>query len=574
MIPRFLNLSDQERNVYHVTSSFLKGRLEEQATIDWALGLRPNDTIKRFALLDLLDGLDGKRIGEPWRSAWRLIEESWSKPPIDEYNPKEYFIKKRLHSGERSGAIIAQIVELVEPRLKVEPLPAYHRENKNPRKKPKLVGELLSTGLTSRKMFDPAILGLDGITEAHFLKFLASALDFAVTNGLDIARRIGWNGKSDFGRLGSLYRIYFVPPPYLHGGYEPDEFHRGIAPSTKLLNSVLSRLVEVDISCAQEFARRWKLSGSPVYIRLWSSLSRDPRITPADEVGSFLLSSTDKLFWGINDYPEIAELRAVRFSELAPHTQTALTARIRKKPPREHWPKKVIASEVKLAQVYWAVRELLRIEVAGACLPKRDKAWLDEKKPEFPDLKNIRRVDYGFLGMPRGQWRQQTPDIKYYALKGEERLEALEADLSSKDARPIDVLLGQHRTGLKTAIRPIYSQTSNLYLMAVVPSQRSGNTSAGHTLPRAEMTQTITCRQSALVSWPSSPGYRRRPSGRLSKEFQPGSQHGRNRLWTFLVVWMSGSRFGPLPSRSQIKGRAARNKRNSRQPLDLNQISR
>lgn len=522
MIPRFLNLGDQERNVYNVTSSFLKGRLEEQATIDWALGLRPNDMIKRFALLDLLDRLDGKRIGEPWRSAWRLIEESWSKPPIDEHNPKEYFIKERLHSGERSGAIIAQIVELVEPRLKVEPLPTYHRENKNPRKKPKLVGELLFTRLTSRKMFDPAIFGLNGITDAQFLKFLASALDFAVTNGLDIARRIGWNGKRDFGRPGSLYRIYFVPPPYLHGGYEPDKFHRGIAPSTKLLNAVLSRLVEVDISCAQEFVRRWKLTGSPVYTRLWSSLSRDPRVTPADEVGAFLLSSTNKLFWGVNDYPEIAEIRAVRFSEFAPHVQTALTARIRKKPPREHWSKKVGASEVKRAQVYWAVRELRRIEVAGACLPKHDKTWLDEKIPEFPDLANMRQVDYGFLGMPRGQWRQPTPDMKYYSMKGEERLKALEADLSSKDARPIDVLFGPASDWIKQGNLNLYSQTSNLHLTAAIPSQRSGNTSAGHTLPWVEMTQTLTW-QSALVSWSSSPGYRRRPSGRLSTEFQPGS---------------------------------------------------
>lgn len=437
MMPRWVNLNDQERNVYHATYSFLKGRLEEHAAIEWALRLRPNDTINRFALLDLLDGTDGKGIGEPWRSAWRLIEEGWSKPPIDERNPNEYFIEERLRGGERSGAIIARIVELVEPRLKVEPFPAYHR-SKNLKKRPKQVGELLSIGLTSRKMFDPAILGLDGIADAHFLNPLASALDFAVTNGLDIARHIGWDGEPPLYQLGYLYRVYFVPPPYTQGGHEPDEFHRGIAPSTKLLNAVVSRLVEVDISSAQEFIRRWKLTRSPVHIRLWASLSRDPRTTPADEVGTFLLSLTDELFWGVNDYPEIAELRAVRFSEHAPHVQTALTARIRKKPPREHWPKEAGAGEIKGYQVYWAVREIKRIDVAGASMPKRDKTWLDKKIHEFPDLAKMRQVDHGFLGIPRGWWRQPTSDMKYYSLNREERLKALEADLSSKDIRSID----------------------------------------------------------------------------------------------------------------------------------------
>ncbi len=451
MIPRWVNLSDQERNAYHAMSSFLKGRLEEQATIDWALGLRPNDTIKRFALLDLLDSQDGKKIREPWRSAWRLIEESWSKPPIDEHNPNEYFIQGRLRGGERSGAIIARIVELVEARLEVGPL----RRKRNPRKKPKQVSELLSTGLTSRRMFDPAILGLDGITDAHFLKSLASALDFAVTNGLDIARRIGWDGKSGFWPLGWLYRVYFAPPTkYPQGEPELDTFHRGIAPSTKLLNAVVSRLMEVDNSSALKFIRRWKLTSSPVHIRLWASFSRNPEVTSSDEAGAFLMSLPDRTFWDLKEYPEIAELRSLRFSELSPQVQAAITARIRRSPPK-NWFNMLSAEEINRERAYWTARELRRIEVAGAHLPIKDKKWLDSKIPDFKDLAEMNRIDTGFPGIMKTRWRQPTPDTKYYLLEGEERLKALEADLSSNDSRSIDDPFGPASDWIKQGTREL-----------------------------------------------------------------------------------------------------------------------
>jgi hypothetical protein len=49
-------------------------------------------------------------------------------------------------------------------------------------------------------------------------------------------------------------------------------------------------------------------------------------------VGTLLLSLDDRRFWDLHDYPEIAELRAVRFGELGPNEKAAVTARIRKRP--------------------------------------------------------------------------------------------------------------------------------------------------------------------------------------------------------------------------------------------------
>ena len=121
MRPRWANLNELDRAAFRATIAFLNGRLEERATVDWALRLKPNDTIKRLALLDLIDSPEGRKISEPWRSAWRLIEESWNNPAVEDHaSTGAYDVQHRLRAGDRSGSLVTAIVELVAPRLKVE----------------------------------------------------------------------------------------------------------------------------------------------------------------------------------------------------------------------------------------------------------------------------------------------------------------------------------------------------------------------------------------------------------------------------------------------------------------------
>ena len=433
MRPRWANLNEKEWASFRATIAFLNGRIEERATIDWALRLKPNDPVKRLALLDLIDSPAGQKISEPWRSAWRLIEESWNNPAIEDHaSTGVYDAQHRLRTGDRSGSLVTAIVELVAPRLKVKPFSDLDLHYRKPPKRPQKVEDLFSVGLTSGEIIDPGLLEIGGLTDHSFLGSLAIALDSAVVNGLDIARRIGWDGERRLWQLGLLYRVYYVPvAERADGEHEPDEFNRGIAPSAKLLHAVVSRLVDIDISDAVEFVRRWKLTNSPVHLRLWAALARDPRVVPANEVGASLLSLDDRCFWNLHDFPEIAELRAKRFNELAPQVQATLTGRIRKRPPRNQWPRKADVDQVENARLHWAVRELRRIEIAGSLLSKRDKAWLDMRIHEFPNLVKMARLDEGFLGSPKAHWVQPNPDSRYDLLVGEERLKALEAALSS-----------------------------------------------------------------------------------------------------------------------------------------------
>lgn len=433
MTARWVGLSENERAAFHAVTAFLQGRLEDRATIDWALKLSPNDAVQRLALLEQIDSLQGRKIGEPWRTAWRLIEESWNQPQVDPHASVEaYHIRDRLTQGERTGSLVTAIVQLVAPRLEIKPFSNLDLSFRKPPKRPKNVEDLFSVGLTSGEIVDPDELGLGNLTDRAFLVSLAHALDAAVASGLDIARFMGWHQSSQTWRMGMLYRVHYAPVAERNADeHEPDEFHRGIAPSVKLLHAVVQRLANVDISEAATCVRCCKLANTPIQARLWAALSLDRRVTPANEAADWLLALDQERFWDLHGYPEIAELRAKRFGEFEPQKQAAITNRIRKRPPRNHWPREADADHVERGRFYWVVQELRRIELAGATLPKRDKAWLDARIHEFPDLKRMARLDYSFLTSPKAQWVEPNPDDRYDFLSGEERLKALESALSS-----------------------------------------------------------------------------------------------------------------------------------------------
>lgn len=429
----WVNLNKLDRELFSAVIAFLNGRLEERTTLEWALRLKLNETISRLALLDLIDSPDGLKIAEPWRSAWRLVEESWNNPAIeDNASTGVYDAQERLRAGDRSGSLIRAIVELVAPKLRVEPFSDAHLHFRKPPKRPRKVEELFSVWLTSGSIVDPSLLDLENLADRSFLSSLALALDAAVVDGLETGRRIGWDGGHRLWKLGELHRVYYLPvAERADGENEPDAFNKGIAPAVKLLHTVVMRLIDIDFSVGVEFVRRWKSINSPIHLRLWAAMSRDSRVATSDELGSFLLSLDDRRFWNLRDYPEIAELRAKRFSSLDSKVRGKLTSRIRKCPPRNQWPRDVDADRLKKARLYWAVRELRRIQIAGSGLTQIDITWLDASLREFPELVQMARFDEGFSGSPKVRSVEPNPDSRFNLFSGEQRLKELEAALSS-----------------------------------------------------------------------------------------------------------------------------------------------
>ncbi len=421
-------LNDRDEAMMRAAVTFLEGRLEKKETVEWALHLLPGDLIKRHAILELLSRPEGTNLREPWRSTWRLIQESWNEPAVDRYGIQPVMVQDRIRSGERSGALVSAIVDLVAPRLKVDKYQSWHAQFYGLRESPRTFRDLLLATITSgdeihstSRQLASALAQLD---EGEFLLSLANALDAAVLRGLGIARRIGWMRVHLY-----LRRVHYVTEP--ESGEEDrvlDGGGPGFAPSVKLLYAVVSRLFDIDGPSALGFVRRWKHTDSPMHLRLWAAMSRDSRITPAGEVGEFFLQLDFGVFWDVNHHPEIAELRARRFAEFDDTTQKAVIRRIRRRPPRNLWRGHLGADQIEQARLYWVVRELKRIEIAGAALSQRAKEWLDSKIGQFPDLVEMDRIDEGFLDLdsPRGELVAEHPDRSLDNLQGDARLQVLE----------------------------------------------------------------------------------------------------------------------------------------------------
>lgn len=427
-------LNDKDRAAYRAAISFLENRLEERETVEWSLRLDSNDTTKRMAVCHLVDQRQPRELMEPWKTAWALIKESWSDPAPDDLDRLDiYEIQRRLNSGERSGSLAAEIANLVKPRLELEPFSKFHSFYGKPPKRPKTIEDLFSASLGGAELIDLGVLKLEDINEKNFLWSLALFLESAIHGALDAAKRIGWDGEDRYWKTGRLNRVYYVQPTRrAQGDSEPDAFNHGIAPSVKLLHAVVIRLSEIDINTAADFTRRLMAVNTPVHIRLWTALSFNPEITPIDEVEQFLFALNDRRFWDVHFYPEIAELRSRRFNELSSKIKTTIISRIKKGPPRSQWPKDAEDERVKKAQIYWAVRELKRIEIAGGEISSDIRNWMEDNIQDFQDLLAMNQIDEGFPEAPKTTCVQPRPDSKYDLLEGDERLKALEKALATE----------------------------------------------------------------------------------------------------------------------------------------------
>lgn len=426
------NLDEPGKIAVRIALEFLKGRLNSRETLEWALSSLPHDAVRRTAIHELLSGQEGSRLKEPFLSAWRLIEESWDgmaqfgSPTVDIHR-----IQERLKSGDRSGGVIDLINRLVTPLLKVEKRTS---NGISPIEKirQRRVDDLFDAKLTSPGLVDLKVLRIDTLNDADFLSQLANALEASLQNGMDIAKRIGWDGKTKLWRLGFLYRVEYTNKKSINGNDgDEDQRHVGIAPVVKLLHVVVKRLAELNPAAATRVVQQWKLMPDPIHLRLWSALSKAGSISPATEVGEKLLSLPDGAFWNFTEYPEVAELRAIRFCDFAADTQVKMASRIRKGPPKRLISRNVPPDQIEALRLHKSLLELRRIEVAKGELPRAAQNWVVANINQFPDLVAMDSVDHHFRKSGVAYWHGPVPDTQFDHLSGESRLRILEASLSS-----------------------------------------------------------------------------------------------------------------------------------------------
>lgn len=126
-------------------------------------------------------------------------------------------LRDRLVNGDRSGALISAIVDLLAPRLEVKAIQERPWWPFTRPRHPKTFEDLLSANLTSLNLGDlndDGDLNIGRVSEILFLKELANALAAAVQRGLNVTSRIYRTDKSHEVPWESPHRVYFVRSSY------------------------------------------------------------------------------------------------------------------------------------------------------------------------------------------------------------------------------------------------------------------------------------------------------------------------------------------------------------------------
>ncbi len=427
-----------EKEIFLSTISFFKGRLEDVQSVELALNLDAKDDINRAALTHLV-GDENDSLSEPWNTAWHLIVQSFSESPVMDTAAKLETVKKisrRIEAADHLLSVVSDVLDLVGPRLEIR-LPGIRSKRRMRLPQPRSLQDLVSARLTSVRDVNPRELGIYKMdTPSHLgpLLVLAQELLENIEHSLALGREVGWSGDYRLTHIGNLYRVDYVRSEDLRGPQlEPDTYHRGISPSVKLLHAVVEQLAVLQHPMAKDLIRSWKESRSPIYLRLWAALSLREDVSTPDDVGDRLLRLSDREFWDMNHYPEIAVLRAKRFPSLRLPLQLKTIQRIRSLPPRDFWPPvwNVDPSDIRQFRLNWAVQELRRIEIGGTELPPKDQAWLESRLEGCPSFLHMRSVTDGLLETHKPQWIPPNPDSSLDLVDGRERLRRLQSALSS-----------------------------------------------------------------------------------------------------------------------------------------------
>ncbi|ASQ13133.1 hypothetical protein [Sinorhizobium meliloti] len=371
---RTVSLNYLDQRIVQNTRAFALDRLADRSFLEWALMLRSDQVAERAVLRDLVD-YRVKEIAEPYLQAWQYLFEFWDGPSGDSSQDR-LLLKQELKSGGSQTEIICLIVAAVRPWIQVESAKKLQAFGHKLPKKPKRVRDIFWVSMEGGKGVTPDEIGLGASEDRDFLFELAVALNAALLSGLNQARRIGYIGHAD-PMSWLVQRVYYVPPEqFADGGGEPDRHKQGFAPTTKLLFAVVKRLALFDKKAASRVVSSWDTDRSKLYKRLWAAVARDESMIGATDVAEFLTKLDDQEFWWPHAFPEIAELRAVRWNSLPEEVTKQLEQRIIKGEPPARLKKRLGKEEAKSAVVRLSIMEFQRIKLAGGHLSAKAGKWL------------------------------------------------------------------------------------------------------------------------------------------------------------------------------------------------------
>ncbi|MGP4806186.1 hypothetical protein ACSV5G_20675 [Agrobacterium cavarae] len=426
---RKLSFNDTDRRISQTTRVFVAGRLEDITILEWAIGLDSKRAAERTALREQFD-YEPNPIREPFNLAWKCIFEYWERPD-EEGDLARFEIKRQLKRGGSQRETIKLIIDAVRPWLKVDTSKRFRAlSGEAPPSKPRQLKHVIYPSMTSASRMTPEDLALQENDDRHFLFELAVALNASLLAGLNIARMIGSIASDVDVTNWQVRRVYFVPPAqYPEGGGEPDRHSDGFAPATKLMFAVIERLTSVDPSAARTIINSWDLTAWTLYRRLWAAAARNPELVDADEVSLFLENLAGQEFWWAGSYPEMAEVRAIRWQTFSQESKVRLERRLLKGEPAKLIPKMVANEERQDYRDRHILVELQRIQSAGGTLSQKAAEWFEAAaaRIENPPVAGLTQ---GFNQGVRLLHRVRSIDQSFGSIPTSKRLDELARSLA------------------------------------------------------------------------------------------------------------------------------------------------
>jgi hypothetical protein len=407
---------------------FLLNREMEKEAFTWALSEPNQSSIKRLVISDYFENPYHftHEIDKIYQVAWELLIESWNAEEIYWSNINDPFILvERIKRGKLSLSTIRAFNSCFCPRILFTNSDSSKLKK---RKKVRTISDLILPNLEGIDIsgLNDLIPVINEVKDITFLETLYRTLSYTLERVFYITEAFGWNKDTAIMLRGGVKSVAF------REDHDPDRHSKGFASVVKLLHAIVGRIGVLDRSKAQQYMRQLKSEKDALSIRLWASFAVLSDWVSSFEIGEFLIETDSKFFWEYYYYPEIAELRSIKFSSLELLHKKEIWRRIRTLPPKSLWRRKTDPEAMNRYRYQLAFQESRRIEKEGNEFPLVQARWIEKTKLKFPQsLESIGCPDLYKADVTVNLVTQES-DEKLVGIKGIDRLVKIEKALKEE----------------------------------------------------------------------------------------------------------------------------------------------
>lgn len=225
----------------------------------------------------------------------------------------------------------------------------------------------------------------------------------ALASAIDVAHKVGWiTDEYDFANSRVARIAYDVETSSKNEDSndqdvrDPDAYHDGFAPLLRLMTSTFDALAGKSLDSAKTIARQWGDYEAALFVRLQAHTGLHSLIWNGDRVGKFLEGLSEIAFWKWGEFPEIATLRALRWSDLPGEAKEILFQRLIDGPAKNS------AADDQMSQrnLYWRDHEIARVVDNNSEAPRRLLDIVNKRRASDADFpRHVKAIEDGAPGV-------------------------------------------------------------------------------------------------------------------------------------------------------------------------------